>query len=193
MTPGEEAVARARAEWKKSIFDPQIKDNSPAALTSKQAITTYIRDGLGWHSWKDESPNGAQVSAYGGDGTFQWCGAFAAYAWASVDPAVRVTSFASTYRLWDLGQRVPAWRVALTDIEPGDILVVGPDGKQWGTHITLATDTPTNGCVPTIEGNANGLLYGGGWGQGVVCNVRALAGSYRIRFAYRPPAAPTIH
>jgi hypothetical protein len=187
---GPAAIARAVKEWERGIFDPPVGDASDAAARCRGAITAYIREGLGWRTWTDELTE-KETATYGGDRTFAWCGAFAAHAWAPfVDRSTRTRSFASTFKLHELGDADPRWRVGPEDIAPGDIVVVGDDDHRWGEHIALALRAPVADWIPTIEGNGTGLVRWRGQAQGVVLGMRALKGVHRVRFAYRPPEEP---
>lgn len=185
MTPLELALT----EWARGVTDPEARDVGAREKASRDAITSYIRDGLGWLRWKDQL-TGATVDRYSGNRSFAWCGAFAAWCWRDLVPAeVRFASFASCYRLWELGQNDARWRVKPADIRAGDIIVVGGErGKSWGEHICLALSSPLAGWVSTVEGNGRGLRHGGSYGEGVVSNLRSLSALYRVRHAYRPPA-----
>jgi hypothetical protein len=84
------AVLVAKNLWLHNIVDPPRGGLSEHA-ESRTLIDRFIREGLGW----DFEP------FYEGDGSFEWCGAYCAFAWASVGlaEAWRKAYFASTYRL----------------------------------------------------------------------------------------------
>jgi hypothetical protein len=86
---GQRAVDRAAVMWQAGVYDPRRVDTSKDAERCRGVIDTFIRSDLGW-TW--EPP-------YKGDGDYEWCGAFAAFAWIAVRPELRKTYFASTYRL----------------------------------------------------------------------------------------------
>ncbi len=168
------ATALATIEWVCGIRDPRRDDLSHDAMTAREHIhERYICDGLDWGGW---------VKSYPGDGAFKWCGAFAAYCWATVDLKLRKKFFASTYRLSEYGRLNPARKVATKDIQPGDIVTVG--SGDYGAHICIAIawDHPKAELV-TVSGNGMGRLPDGSWGEGVVMTVYP---RQELRAAYRP-------
>lgn len=167
-------LAQASIEWHKQVREPL----SPGDAYAK-VIDGYIRGtlGLGWsttdyHTWKPDVP-------YMKDLDFAWCGAFASFCYGSVGlrADIRKKYFAGTDRLyaWVRGtaRLIARWQ----DLLPGDVMVVGVDGKAPGSHITLVRLPPETaaGRIPTYEGNAFGDAPPGAavkqW-QGVVTNVR---------------------
>lgn len=102
---GRRALERAIEAWGKGIVD------SPrtAPTSSTQWIDSIIRTsaGLGWPAC---SPTQRE---YRGDHDFEWCGAFAAHAWAeSIGLATRRLYFSSTFRLDRWAQYRPAFNSA---------------------------------------------------------------------------------
>lgn len=99
---GERALERALAAYDKGIIDPMTMTSAMKHPESSKFIDRCIRseeDGLGWKGAL--APDGYR---YNGDG-FEWCGAFAAYAWAeSVTLELRRLYFSSTDRLNAWGQ-----------------------------------------------------------------------------------------
>jgi len=182
---GRSAILRAEMEWSHGIYDPRRSEKSDRAALCRSAIDQYIRLGLGW-TW--EPP-------YVGDGDFEWCGAFAAYCWRGIKPALRKTYFASTYRLdryarygsvngeknRGTGRRLAELDEHSTALpwEPraGDILTIGPAGSGYGKHICLV-ESYTDGVFKTIEGNGVGLAPNGHRWQGVVRGQRYLGKEY---------------
>ena len=178
MTPNERALEWALGAWLSRIRDPARSDHLPDAERGRVAILEYIQKGLGWSSW---------VKAYPGDGSFAWCGAFAAIAWAQAGVSVetRKKHFASTYRLDRWGKRNPLRKVATSSIIPGDIVVVDTGGgKDYGDHITLALAyDKQKATLATVEGNGQGFWPDGTWVEGVVVCIRPRTD---IRATYRP-------
>ena len=181
VAAGQAAIKRADELWALDIFDPRRADDSIPALSSKALITRMIRgkDAL-WWDWEPK---------YAGDGSFEWCGSFAAACWSSVKPSLRRTYFASTYRLDRYARYQPvngerntgSGRVLVemdehTTVRPemrqGDIITVGPAGSGYGKHICLVDKVKGN-VVYTIEGNGNGRGPNGKR-QGVVRGYRAI-------------------
>lgn len=183
---GHDAIARASQQWARGIWDPSRRETGPDAQWARGEIDTYIRHGLGW-TW--EPP-------YAGDGDFEWCGAFAAWCWASVRPQLRKTYFASTYRLDRFaryasvngeknrgsGRLCAELDESSRDLpftpQPGDILLIGPKGSGYGKHICLV-ESYTDGVFFTLEGNGNGMAPTGVKWQGVVKGKRYLGGADR--------------
>jgi hypothetical protein len=93
---GELAINRAKWLWLARVTDPPNATDQYQA--SRALIDGFIRgvQGLGW-SW--EPP-------YVRDGEFEWCGAFAAWAWGQVGLGAnwRTNFLASTYRLDRFGR-----------------------------------------------------------------------------------------
>jgi hypothetical protein len=193
-TEGRNALARAVQEWNGEVYDPAKSADGPHARDSKSAISGYIQHGLGW-TW--EPP-------YAGDGDFEWCGAFAAYCWLSIKPALRKTYFASTYRLDRFarygsvnGEKNKGSGRLLAELgehskslpwEPraGDILLIGPAGSGYGKHICLV-ESFSKGVFYTLEGNGTGLAPNGKRWQGVVRGERKLGGDgWHARRLIRP-------
>lgn len=105
---GRIALSTALATWGQRIVDPPRRTwQDPAYVASRLAIDGTIRGplGLGW------SRCSALRKEYQRDGDFEWCGAFAAFAWrhAGLDPALAEVYFSSTYRLDKYGRRAVAF------------------------------------------------------------------------------------
>ena len=173
--PGGRALDVAMAEWGAVVREPTANAPNDAIR-----IDAYIRDhqGLG-KSTAALKPTDSRE--YTRNGQFQWCGAFAAFCWGAqgLDAKVRGLRFPSTYKLGSTEAKhgPPLPRVALDDLQPGDVLVVGrgpaAGGKVWGDHITLVMHV-LDGLAYTVEGNARGKLGDGTVGEGVVCRTRPL-------------------
>lgn len=187
----DQLIAVADAEWHRNIAEPVtgVSQNSAAR------IDEYIRGalGLGW-STAEVGPKARPNIPYTKDGMFEWCGAFAAWCYGNVGllPLLRKKHIASTYRLW-AWSKGNARRVAPKDIQPGDIVVVGPDGDDYGQHVTIAaSNVRADGTFVTYEGNAGGLWPDGTRHTGVVRRTRPVdkpgmaAREYRALFAVRP-------
>lgn len=196
---GEAAIRIALEYWGRDIYDPKLSDTTAEGAASKNAISAMIQNGLGW-TWEPR---------YKGDGSFEWCGAFAAYCWAtSVKPSLRKTYFASTYRLDRFGRYGSVngeknegkgrlicdlnENSGLNDLtfEPraGDILLIGPAGSGYGKHICLVESfSPNLRTFHTLEGNGTGTGPHGERQQGVVKGVRVLGGQgWHARRLIRP-------
>lgn len=139
-------------------------------------------------------------------GSYQWCGAFAAFCWQEVHPELRKRLWPSVYRLLvyaDYGVDRNLWPASLAarfpriepprvlvdvrdgnraEIRPGDICLVGVSKPR---HITLASSIEDVG-LHTISGNGLGLLAGGGRGRGVVKNLVPWP---QVWYAIRPASA----
>ena len=128
---GKQAVDIARREWALDVREP-VTGVGPFGA---DRIDAYIRGpfGLTW--------GGADVSdlsdpvPYTRDGQFEWCGAFAAWVLGQVglSRTVRKRHLASTYRLFQWSKD-NARRIPLNQIQPGDIVVVGPANDPIGKH-----------------------------------------------------------
>lgn len=180
---GKQAIDCATSWWKSDIVDPRKNDNSIRGQRDKKQIDILIKVGLGW-TW--EPP-------YAGDGSFEWCGAFAAFCWRAIRPELRRTYFASTYRLdryaryqsvngeknKGSGRLIAELDEHSTSLhwEPraGDILLIGPAGSGYGKHICLVESfDAATGTFHTIEGNGAGEGPDGKKRQGVVRGRRFL-------------------
>ena len=190
---GVRAIASAHAYWLKDIFDPKASDHSPDADRCRQAIYTMIRSSTGL-DWSWEPP-------YAGDGSFEWCGAFAASCWPGIKRDLRRTYYASTYRLdryarylsvgekpnpkpltgpyrliCDLGEASTPASLTFAP-RPGDILLIGPK-PGYGQHICVVESfDAATGMFSTYEGNGTGRGPNGEIQQGVVRGQRRLGGA----------------
>jgi hypothetical protein len=150
------AVCEAKRAWMRNIVDlplPGSDEYEPCRAQIEHMIRSD--DGIAW-DW--ESPYAQH---------FEWCGAFAGYAWraAGMKLGLRKTFFSSTYRLdrWaryqafdnhqnprpgqgplrrviDLGERSGPLDAHFADGDPprpGDILLVGGVNTAYGKHVTL--------------------------------------------------------
>lgn len=186
-----QALANAGSMWKQDIYDPSKSDTSADAARCRGAIDAMIQQGLRW-TW--EPP-------YAGDGSFEWCGAFLAWAWIAVKPSLRQTYYASTYRLDRYARYLPVndtpnpkpatgpYRMIVDldeqstpanltfGVQAGDILLIGPK-PGYGAHICFveAFDSVKR-TFATIEGNGTGRGPNGETQQGVVRASRPLGGS----------------
>jgi hypothetical protein len=155
--PGAIALCEAKRTWLRNIVDLPPA-GSDAFEPSRLAIDGMIRSDAGLHwSWID--------APYSGN--FEWCGAFASYAWRAAGLALRwrYTYFASTFRLdcWGRYQAFehtpnpkptsgpPRKMIELDERSgpldahfpgddpprPGDILLVGGVNTAFGKHITI--------------------------------------------------------
>lgn len=191
VAAGQLALAEAARLFATDIWDPPTSDHRPVAERWRDSITEMISSdrGLGW-SWEGR---------YAGDGSYEWCGAFASRCWsvAGLPVAIRRPFFASCYRLqrWatyhpiDARTPNPAPRadqprrmcVALDErstalpVTPqaGDVLIVGGVGTGPGKHVTIV-ETFDGQAFHTIEGNGRGTGPDGRQRQGVVRGVRPL-------------------
>lgn len=205
---GLRAIELAKASWDKDIIDPKASDPTPDADRCRKAIDTMIRasTALDW-SWEP---------FYAGDGSFEWCGAFAASVWPGIKRELRRTFYASTYRLDRYARYLPVGEAPNTkpptgpyrlivDLgegstpasltfapRPGDILLIGPK-PGYGQHICVveAFDAASS-MFSTYEGNGTGRGPNGEIQQGVVRGQRRLggiAGQWMARRLIRPAPA----
>ena len=191
---GINAIDAATELWQDAYYDPRKDDDGINARRSKLIITQFIQVGLGW-TWEPR---------YQGDGSFEWCGAFAAYCWLNLKRDLRKTYFASTYRLDRYaryqsvnGEKNRGSGRLLAELNEhsttlpwtpraGDILTIGPVGSGFGKHICLV-ESYANGVFHTIEGNGTGLAPNGKHWQGVVRGERRLGGDgWHARRMIRP-------
>lgn len=187
---GEKAVERALELWTTDVYDPKTDDKKLDATRCKAMILKFIHEGLRW-TWEDD---------YTGDGDFEWCLAFALFCWPELKESVRVVYGASTYRM----DRCGAYRSAFGEPNPapsdekrrrlymkcdgsttvddlawepraGDIALVGRAG--YGTHgVLVERFDKENGCLITIEGNADGEGPNGEQQEGVIRCERFFGG-----------------
>lgn len=195
-TAGKLAITWARLTWTKNIADNAL---------GEPMIDPMIRTnaGINWH-WRPP---------YRAD-TFEWCGAFAAFAWyRSIAMKTRQAFFSSTGRLdawarYEVYTGEPNPRPAVgayrsyvnldehsthpwvagfggTGPRAGDILLVGGVGTGPGKHITLVERyDEAKGIFHTIEGNGGGYGPDGVRRQGVVISQRPLGGKGLLPTAY---------
>jgi len=190
LEPAAAVLAAAAAEWARDVREPPRPGGAAR-------IDTYIRgpQGLTWGS-VEMGPGARPGIPYTRNRQFEWCGAFAAFCYgaAGLGRLHRLKRLASTYRLWvwareDNGAR---W-VDPEALQPGDIVVMGPAGDRDGAHVALCVTAPDGGTINTFEGNARGIGPTGASIEGVVKQVRPLAGApglmdadYRVLFGVRP-------
>lgn len=161
---GRIAVCEAKRTWLRDIVDLP-PPGTAAFARSQKLIDQMIRSeaGLGW-SWLDEPYNR----------NFEWCGAFASYAWRAAGVALpwRYTYFASTFRLDCWGRYQPfektpnpkpatGARRKMIELDessgpldahfdhddpprPGDILLVGGVNTAYGKHVTIVESYDTS-------------------------------------------------
>ncbi len=161
---GRIALCEAKQTWLRDIIDLPPA-GTKAYVRSQPLIDHMIRSeaGLNW-SWIDQAYNRS----------FEWCGAFASYAWRAGGVALpwRYTYFASTFRLdcwgrYQTFQQTPNPRPAtgilrkmieldessgpldahFPDGSPpraGDILLVGGVNTAYGKHVTLVESYNTS-------------------------------------------------
>lgn len=187
---GKQAVDIARREWARDVREP-VTGVGPFGA---DRIDAYIRGPFGL-TWGGANVNDlSDPVAYTRDGQFEWCGAFAAWVLGQVglSTAVRKRHLASTYRLFQWSKD-NARRIPLDQIQPGDIVVVGPANDPVGKHVTLAASRMrADGTFDTFEGNAGGTGPTGERITGVVKQVRSITKpgmsrtKYRATFAVRP-------
>lgn len=189
FTVAERVLAAAANEWRRVVREPSPR------------IDDYIRSaqGLGWPSAEvgvDARPN----IPYSKNGQFEWCGAFAAFAYgaAGLRPEVRRKHLASTYRLYRWARGSGRWLPPNPEaFTPGDIAVIGPEGDADGAHVTLVervipASHGSGASIATIEGNARGRLGDGSVGEGVIRADRSFPyrgiaqRTYRVIFGVRP-------
>jgi hypothetical protein len=158
------AVYEAKRAWLRDIIDLP-PTGTPAHAESQPLIEQMIRSeaGLGW-SWIDPPYNR----------NFEWCGAFASYAWRAAGLGLpwRYTYFASTFRLdcWgryqpfektpnarpvtgmprkivELDESSGPLQAHFSDGDPpraGDILLVGGVNTAYGKHVVVVESYDTS-------------------------------------------------
>lgn len=189
-------LAAAQHEWDLDVAEPVGTKSNGAAR-----IDLYIRGplGLGW-STAELGPNARPGIAYTKNQMFQWCGAFAAHTYGSAGlrPQIRKKHLASTYRLFSWARGNARWvEPNPASIQPGDIVVVGPDGSPHGEHVVICIEVHPDHIV-TIEGNASGPGPRGDKREGVIKRKRSFrqpGGSdreYCVVFGVRPLDADYI-
>lgn len=207
VTAGQLALDTALAEWRRRIVDPPRRTWEDSAWTpSRVRIDGYIRGAMGLN-WGRCSPT---VAAYRRDGDFEWCGAFASWAWrhAGLDPELAEVYWSSTYRLDRYARRLRAFptprnfRLAARldgagrlylpfdgattyeDLErfaPRAGDVLIVNGRGYGQHITLVERWDAElGAMHTVEGNATGRGPDGTIYQGVVRQLRRWSSFRRL-------------
>ena len=166
---GSIALYEAKQVWLRNIVDLPPAGTA-AYLASQNTIDQMIRSeaGLGW-SWLDQPYSR----------NFEWCGAFASYAWRAAGVALpwRYTYFASTFRLdcWgryqafektpnprpttgtprkmvDLDESSGPMQAHFDDDDPpraGDILLVGGVNTAYGKHVTIVESYDTSTAMFT--------------------------------------------
>ena len=176
-----DATLRAEGEWELDVTEPGL-----GGAHGADRINVYISgsDGL---QWPDANMKKDGANPYEKNGDFAWCGAFAAYCWATLKPSIRKSTFPSTYRLWRDWQsrRIPA-----SNMRAGDIVVVWNDSataedrekKPYGQHITICRQ-PGADSYTTWEGNARATGPDGRYREGVGTRERELS---TVAVVYRP-------
>ncbi|MGA1738749.1 MAG: hypothetical protein ACO4AM_05660 [Candidatus Nanopelagicaceae bacterium] len=179
-----DATLRAEGEWELDVTEPGL-----GGAHGADRINVYISgsDGL---QWPDANMKKDGANPYEKNGDFAWCGAFAAYCWATLKPSIRKSTFPSTYRLWRDWQsrRIPA-----SNMRAGDIVVVWNDSataedrekKPYGQHITICRQ-PGADSYTTWEGNARATGPDGRYREGVGTRERELS---NVAVVYRPQAS----
>lgn len=177
-------VRRALDAWHDGILEPDqrpIGDAAPRADT----IDEFIRGplGLGW-GW---------LKPYEKNGTFEWCGAFAAWCLGdAIRSDDRLRIMPSTYRLHRAAaDGHPGLRRLAPDAAmPGDVLVVqyARGGKVWGDHICVVERVDADaGLIHTVEGNARGWVAGGAKGDPDACREGVIRRTRPMRPGRRGP------
>ncbi len=182
-------LAVAEAEWQLDIVEPV----SPSQQNGAARIDQYIRGslGLGWNT-AELGPTARPNIPYTKNGMYQWCGAFCGFVFGNVGlgALIRKKHIASTYRLWAWSNG-NARRIEPKNIQPGDIVVVGPVGSNYGEHVTLCAAVNAGG-ITTYEGNASGPGPKGDKREGVIKRTRAFRKlgiadrDYCVMFGVRP-------
>ena len=179
-----DATLRAEGEWELDVTEPGL-----GGAHGADRINVYISgsDGL---QWPDANMKKDGANPYEKNGDFAWCGAFAAYCWATLKPSIRKSTFPSTYRLWRDWQ---SRRIPPSNMRAGDIVVVWNDSataedrekKPYGQHITICRQ-PGADSYTTWEGNARATGPDGRYREGVGTRERELS---NVAVVYRPQAS----
>jgi len=165
----------AQEEWERPV-----RDFDAGQEPTPDLIERYFED-LGWQWFLDQYSDGTYTEQWR-DKPFQsWCGLFVGWCGRQVadgplKESVASGPLASTAKLvdgsrWDSAPREPG----LQELRAGDIITVGDYNRGLGSHIALVAGRPVNQRVPTIEGNASGLLGDGQTGEGVIKGKRDFA------------------
>lgn len=107
LAAGDAAVKVALKEWDKDIIDPPRKSlYDPTFDDDRKAIDGYIREGVLLGGVQNP-----KTFVYKRDGDYEWCGAFAAYAWKDfIHADIRQLYWPSTYRLDCYGRYVAGFK-----------------------------------------------------------------------------------
>jgi hypothetical protein len=181
LPPQAASVAEATRLWTLRIQEPS-RDGQVA--NDAGLIDAFITHGPGGWEWLATYVKNGQKG-------HSWCGHFVGSVMVAVglNPQLRRQVLPSTYRLWKYWGGTDR-AIRLEAIQPGDIVVVGPEGSKRGKHIALCSAAPTEKGVPTIEGNAKGKGPDGKTYEGVVRQFRPWKPkkekTYRPLLAYRP-------
>lgn len=186
------AIVHAALDYR----DQVIKDYEGGQQATPGKIERLVdMAGAGWDLGEDRE--------YTHEHELEWCGYLVGACARRVgdflhsDKCVDVTihrklaskGMGSTYRIqaseyWDPYR--PPKTIPAHKARRGDILVVETTGsQQWGDHIALVRGRPTEGDIPTIEGNAQDVLLGDQTrGEGVGTRARTIDdvyACYRLR------------
>lgn len=206
---GRRVMATATSQFNKDVIDlPSVTDLT-SRLRCIDIIDDYIRSdrGLGW-SFEEKY-----------DGSFKWCGAFAAACWASVGLKFeeRKHYWASCYRLdrWGryldlehhksvlptdpkrqylkIDEHSDASTVRSFGPRAGDILLIGKI-NSYGHHICLVESfDPDSRIFHTIEGNGGGIGPDGKRRIGIVRGRRFLGAKDLTKSHARRLIRPSIN
>lgn len=203
------AGQRARDEmtrlWSLDIIDPPRGSRDPRAPQSLQIINEIIRVS----GWTFALPDGM----YHGNGSPQWCGMTAGYAWraAGLDPRMLQVWWASTDRLlaWASYQSfsghantkrpaAPADRRLLQGLHSGaalsfvpragDVVIVGDGKRASGQHVTVCVEYDAEARrFSTLSGNGGGVGPKGDRREGISARDFSIdEGGYRALWVIRP-------
>ena len=167
-----QAMIRAEREWNLNIID---------GINNQHILNNYIQgsSGLGW-TW---------IKAYQ-NGSFEWCGAFAAFVYGNqLKSSIRMKTFPSCYRMYR-DWRESSRCVNGQDLKVGDIVTIyntnnieSRAATPQGNHIVVVKTAPINGEFETWEGNAKGYGPKEKWREGVSTRsrkVESIANVYRL-------------
>lgn len=145
---GVAALNRALVAWEAGIVEPTRKAaGDPAFADDLAFINRTIHseaDGLGW-AYARTAP---LLKDFRWDGDFEWCGAFAAYAWAVVRADLRFHYFASTYRLFKYARyRSPPNKLYRYE-------KAAPAGTVERKFLELARERPEPKAAPVLTAKA---------------------------------------
>lgn len=182
-----DAMVRAGLDYRARV----IKDFQPGQRATPRKIERIVDEAVAsWDLGKD--------GRYTTESELEWCGYYIAAcarrvgdfleADRCVDVAIRrqlaAHGMGSTYR-WQSEEEWAPYRppaqIDPRDTQRGDTVIIGDD-QPHGDHLCMARGSPTDGRIPTLEGNGKRVLLGDNTrGEGVGTRMRALDDVHSVR------------